>query len=154
MSKQFYFKQFSLAYVHSLNVKTILFQTIQFSICTQFSSIWPIDRTLIRCYHSKSDWTREWCQWRGTLHFPKLQHYWNLTIRLFSVISRTLIGGGSYHSTEIQSVYSTTPADRAIVGLCNFLFNIMIYLLVLQYIHSCWVFLCQSYFNNHGLQLY
>ena len=29
-----------------LNVKTVLFQTIQFSISTQFSSIWPIDRTL------------------------------------------------------------------------------------------------------------
>ena len=26
--------------------KTILFQTVQFSITTQFSSIWPIDRTL------------------------------------------------------------------------------------------------------------
>ena len=25
---------------------------------------------------------------------PKLQHYWNLTIRLFSVISRTLVEGG------------------------------------------------------------
>ena len=29
-----------------LNVKTVLFQTIQFSVITQFSSIWPIDRTL------------------------------------------------------------------------------------------------------------
>ena len=29
-----------------LNVKTVLFQTIQFSLSTQFSSIWPIDRTL------------------------------------------------------------------------------------------------------------
>ena len=46
MSKQFYFKQFSLAEVHSFNVKIVLFQTIQFSINTQFSSIWPIDRTL------------------------------------------------------------------------------------------------------------
>ena len=48
MSKQFYFKQFNLAQVHkySLNVKTVQFQTIQFSICTQFSSIWPIDSTL------------------------------------------------------------------------------------------------------------
>ena len=27
------------------------------------------------------------------LHSPKLQYYWSLTIRLFSVISRTLIGG-------------------------------------------------------------
>ena len=26
--------------------KTVLFQTIQFSISTQFSSVWPIDRTL------------------------------------------------------------------------------------------------------------
>ena len=26
--------------------KTVLFQTIQFSISSQFSSIWPIDRTL------------------------------------------------------------------------------------------------------------
>ena len=27
-------------------------------------------------------------------HSPKLHHCWNLTIRLFSVISRTLVGGG------------------------------------------------------------
>ena len=46
MSKQFYFKQFSLAQLHSLNIKTVLFQAIQFSISTHFSSIWPIDRTL------------------------------------------------------------------------------------------------------------
>ena len=29
-----------------LNIKTVLFQTIQFSISIQFRSIWPIDRTL------------------------------------------------------------------------------------------------------------
>ena len=28
--------------------KTVLFQTIQFGISTQFNSIWPIDRTLKR----------------------------------------------------------------------------------------------------------
>ena len=44
MSKQFYFKQFFLA--RSLLVKTVLFQVIQFSINMQFSSIWPLDRTL------------------------------------------------------------------------------------------------------------
>ena len=43
----------------------------------------------------------------GALHFPKLQHHWNLTIRLFSVLSRTLVGGWSYTSAEKQSVYST-----------------------------------------------
>ena len=43
---------------------------------------------------------------------PKLQHYWNLTIRWFRVISRTLVGG-PYLSAMVQSVYSTAPADRA-----------------------------------------
>ena len=32
-------------------------------------------------------------QWRGTPHSTKLQHYWSLTIRLFSVISSTHLGG-------------------------------------------------------------
>ena len=44
--KQFFFKQFSLAQVPSFNVKKLVpFQTIQFSISIQFSSIWPIERT-------------------------------------------------------------------------------------------------------------
>ena len=47
----------------------------------------------------------------GCSAFPKLQHYWNLTIRFLSVISTTLVGGGSYPSLEVQSVYTTTPAD-------------------------------------------
>ena len=33
-------------------------------------------------------------KWRGTPHSPKLQPYWNLTIRLFSIIYRTYISGG------------------------------------------------------------
>ena len=37
---------------------------------------------------------------KGTLHSLKLQHHWNLAIRLFSVISRTLIGRGL---TPLQS---------------------------------------------------
>ena len=74
--------------------KTVLFQAIQFCISTQFSSIWPIYRTLVRCYYSEPEWTYEWFQWRGTLHSPKLQHYWNLTIRLFHVISRIPVGEG------------------------------------------------------------
>ena len=65
----------------------------------------------IRCYHSGPEWTWERRQWRGTHHSPKLQYYWNLTIKLFSVISRTLVGGGSYPSAEMQSVYSTALAD-------------------------------------------
>ena len=44
-------------------------------------------------YHSGPEWTWERWQWRGTPHSPKLQHYWNFTIRLLSVISWTLVGG-------------------------------------------------------------
>ena len=65
----------------------------------------------IRCYYSGPEWER-W-QWRGTPNSPKLQHYWTLTIRLFRVISRTLVRE-SYRSVEMQSVFSTAPADWAI----------------------------------------
>ena len=69
-------------------------QVIQFSINTQFSSIRPIDRTLIRIYHSGPNWTCKRLQWRGTPRSPKFQHYWNLTIRFVCVISSTLVGRG------------------------------------------------------------
>ena len=46
----------------------------------------------IRCYHSGSEWAWKQWKWRGTLHSPKLQHYWSLTIRLFNAMSRTFIG--------------------------------------------------------------
>ena len=91
------------------------------------------------CYHSGPEWTREQWQWRSTPHSLKLQHHWNLSIRLFSVIYtrwkevlpfwRGAVGvfykprrlshrafifwDGSYPSAEIQSVYSTAPADWA-----------------------------------------
>ena len=50
---------------------------------------------------------------KGTPHSPKLQHHRNFTIRLFCVVSRTLIGGGYYPSAEMQSAYSMAPADWA-----------------------------------------
>ena len=39
MSKEFYFKQFSLGKVQSLDIKAVLFQVIQFSISMHYSSI-------------------------------------------------------------------------------------------------------------------
>ena len=48
----------------------------------------------IRCYHAGPKWTKEQKQLRGAPHSQKPQHHWILTIRLFSVISRTLIGDG------------------------------------------------------------
>ena len=38
---------------------------------------------------------------------------------LFSIICRTLVGGGAYHSAEIQSVYSRSSANWGIRRLCN-----------------------------------
>ena len=49
-----------------------------------FTQIYLLDTNWY--YHSRLEWTLERWQWRGTLHSPKLQHRWNLTIRLFSVI--------------------------------------------------------------------
>ena len=52
MSKQFYSKEFSLAQVcnfkevRSQNVQAVLFQAIQFSLSTQFSSFGLIDRRI------------------------------------------------------------------------------------------------------------
>ena len=87
--------QFSISIVFlftKLNVKTVLFQAIQFSINTQFSSILPIDRAL--SVATNQGYSRPWRNGRenGTPHSPKIQHFCNLTIRLFSVISRILVG--------------------------------------------------------------
>ena len=57
--------------------KAVLFPAIQFSISTQFTSIWPIDRTLSRATTPNQSGPG------STLHSPKLKHYWNHTIRLF-----------------------------------------------------------------------
>ena len=48
---------------------------------------------------------------------PKLQHYCSLTIRLFNIISRSLVDvcGGSYVSAEMQSQYSIAPANWAVL---------------------------------------
>ena len=55
-----------------------------------------------------TDWATEWTwepwQWRGTPHSPKLQYYLNLTISLFSVISKTLV---LPFSKEAVSVFYT-----------------------------------------------
>ena len=97
-----------------LNIKTVLFQTIQLSISTQFSSIMTIDRNLSGATTPGQRRTKSYCH-KGELHIPpKLPHQWNLNIRLLSIISRIRVGGGrSYPSVKMQSVYSTAPADRA-----------------------------------------
>ena len=85
MSKQFYFKQFSFSVSMQLSCQTIQSQR------TQVIFIWPVERTL-------SGATTPVQSEPGSDDNEKvlriLQHYWNLIIRLFSVILRTLIVGG------------------------------------------------------------
>ena len=110
-------------------------------------------------------------QWRGTLYSPKLQHYWNLTIRLFSIISRTLVGVGvSYPSGEKQLVYSTAltdkqkePRENANVFENNTSKNVSIFLGAysynffhnyILYINSCCVYRSNSiYYHLHFFYL-
>ena len=108
IEKQFHFKRLSLAWLRNLNVKTVLSQTIQFSISTQFSSIRPIDRTL-----------------SGATILGQSEPGSNGNEGLLRIRQRPSISGispsdcvmsypghslkGSYPSTVKQSVYSITP---------------------------------------------
>ena len=69
----------------------------------------------MKFYHSRQEWTWEQWQWRDAPYSLTFQHYWNLAIRLFSIISRILIRGGeeSYPTAEMQLVYSTAPTNWA-----------------------------------------
>ena len=60
-----------------------------------------------RWYHSRLEWTWEWWQWRGTWHSPKLQYYWNLPIRLFSILCRTLVGEVLLLSRNAVGIFSS-----------------------------------------------
>ena len=75
------------------------------------SSIWPIDWTLSAAITQGQSGPGSNGNERAISHPPKLQD-WSLSIRLFSAISRTLVRRWwSYPSAEMQSVYSTAPAD-------------------------------------------
>ena len=113
----------------------MIWQTIRSGISTLFTFYLTHRQEPIRCYHSWPEYIWKWWQWGVTSHSPKLQHHRSLTIRFFSVISRTLVGGGltplqrwsqciqqphptepqdrrdwgSYPSAEMQSVYFTAP---------------------------------------------
>ena len=55
---------------------------------------------------------------KGYSAFAKAQHYWNLTIWLFNVIIRTLIGGGvlPFCRDEVGIFYSPNQLDNLLVG--------------------------------------
>ena len=88
-----------------------------------FSSIPPIDRTLIRCYHTGPEWTWERWPWRGTPHSPKLQPCWNLTMGLFSVISGHSLGGGlSLLQRSSRSILQPQPTGQSLFRIRSFIY--------------------------------
>ena len=111
-----------------LNDQTVLFLTIQFGISPSFvhhlndKQFYLTHRyDPMRYYHSTPEWTREKWQWRGTPHSSNLQHYWSLTIGLFNVISKTLIGGvlpfcrdavGVFHSPNPLGGYGRVQVNH------------------------------------------
>ena len=98
--------------------KTVLFQTIQYIISTQFSSIQPIDRTLSGATMPGqsgpgSDGNKE------IFGIPQGSSITEATPSdcLVSYTGHSL--WESYPSAEMQSVYSATPADRAFILLLS-----------------------------------
>ena len=103
-------KHWRLFNAKSLFILTVLFITIQLTISRKFSSIWPVNWTLLgSTTPSQSEPESGGNKW--VLRIP-LKDYRGLTIRLFSVISGHSLGV-SYPSAEIQSVYSAAPTDWA-----------------------------------------
>ena len=72
------------------------------------SSIWPIERILLGFTNSGQSGPGGDSN-EGILRIPLKLKDWNLTIRLFNVISGYQLKE-SYPSSEMQSVYSTDPA--------------------------------------------
>ena len=74
-----------------LYIETVLFQTIQFSISTRLSSIWPKDWALSGTTTPGHSGPGSDGNEGSAPNSTKLKNYWNLIIRLLSVISRKLI---------------------------------------------------------------
>ena len=92
-----------------INVKTVLFQTIKFSIGTQFSSFWPKDRTLSGATSPGLSGPGN-DGIKGVLQIPQSSSINGTSPSdcLVSYLGHSF--GESYPSAEKQSVYSTTQA--------------------------------------------
>ena len=75
---------------------------------------------------SPEEWTWERWQWKGTLYSLKLQHYRSFTIRLFNVISRTLIREVLLRSRDAAGTYyRPKPPGLVIFSVGYLLTNVM-----------------------------
>ena len=99
--------QFSISTV-SMS-KTVLFQTIQLSKSTKFSSIWPIDRTLSGATTPDQSGPGSDCN-EGVLNIPQSSSITG-TSPSDCLVSYQDTHWGVLSSAEVQSVYSTAIAD-------------------------------------------
>ena len=97
-------KHQSFVYTQLNNQMSVSNNSIQHKsfVCSQFkcqTSIWPIDRALSGTTTMEQSGPGSDGNKGGTLYSPKLQN-WSLTIRLFSVIFKILIGGGDLNPLQ------------------------------------------------------
>ena len=85
-----------------INYQTVLFQTTQFSIRHLFAL-----RLNFKMFYLTNTLYLGTMANKGYSAFPEAPVLLEFSIKLFCVISRTLVGGESYPSAEMQSVYST-----------------------------------------------
>ena len=106
--------------------RTYKFQTIQFSISTQFSSIWPIDRTLSGATIPGQSGPRSDGN-KGVLCIPQSS---SITETSPSYCLMSYPGHSleeSYSSAGMQSVYSIAPADWALSGSVTVVALVVLY---------------------------
>ena len=102
--------------LHTDKCKNSYFQTIQVSVITQFSSIWPIDRTLSGVTTTGQNGAEgDGNEWVHCIPQSSSISGVSPSDCLVSYPGHSL--GESHASIEIQSVYSTAPANLAGGGL-------------------------------------
>ena len=99
--------------------ETVPFQTIQFSISTQFSSIWPIDKVLSGATTPDRSEPGIDCN-EGVLRIPQSSSITGTSPSGCLVLNPGhSLGKCLTHSVEVQLVYSTAPADWVIFTKFN-----------------------------------
>ena len=91
-----------------LDIKTVLFQTIQFSVSTRFNSIWSI-YTILSGATTPGQSGAESNGNEGILHILQISSIWSISIRLFSVISVYSLGRRSPNRLTIRNSSVSYP---------------------------------------------
>ena len=116
------------------------------------SSIWSIDRTLSGVTTPDLNGFGSDGSERVTLHSPKLQHYWSLTIRLFSVISRICVWGGLILLQRCsQCILCLRQMSWLTLNKLGY-YVIVIYIITKEV--ECWYYVESTLSKNHILVAY